>query len=50
MKKLIVDMSPILYSNLFSATTEAKKHGLKPILHDGDDCKKVPFKYKDILF
>ncbi len=50
MKKLIVDFSPILYSNLFSATAEAKRNGAKPIQHKGDECPKIPFVYKDILF
>ncbi len=49
MRTLIIDMSPILYSNLFSASSEAQKSGLKPIKEDQYDCPKLPFEYEDIL-
>ena len=43
MKRLIVDASPIFYSNLISATTEVKRQGAKPV--NGV----IPIDYEDII-
>ena len=44
MKTLIVDMSPILYSNLISASTEMKRNGAKP-----NENGKLHYDYEDVV-
>ena len=44
-KTLIVDMSPLFYSNLISVTNQMKKTGLKPDPETG----KIPFTYRNEL-
>lgn len=49
MKTLLVDMSPVLYSNLFSATSEVQRGGVKAQEVEGYDSPKVPYNYEDIV-
>ena len=48
-RKLIYDLSPCLYGSLFSATTEVKRNGAKPVQKPEYECPKFHFDYGDIV-
>ena len=49
MKTLLVDMSPVFYSNLFSATSFMIRNGSTPVQIDEYSCPKLPFEYQDVI-
>ncbi len=48
-RTLVVDFSPVIYANLFSATSEAKRNGCEYIQESNHSKPKVVFNYEDIL-